>query len=129
MNIQERPIYQLDSNQLEWVLAQLLDKKFEELIDRINTPEIIHTRDEAADLLGVRPNTISSYIERGILTNKGVGRKVLISSKELDRILKKNHVSFKEVAYWPLHFLSNQKQKKDHPSEFQSTSTEWTELF
>ena len=98
MNIQERPIYQIDSKQLEWVLAELLDKKFEELIDRINTPEIIHTRDEAAGILGVRPNTISSYIERGILTNKGVGRKVLISSKELDRILKKNHVSFKEVA-------------------------------
>ena len=98
MNIQERPIYQLDSKQLEWVLAQLLDKKFEELIHRINTPEIIYTRDEAASLLSVRPNTVSSYIEQGILTNKGVGRKVLISSKDLDRILKKNHVSFKEVA-------------------------------
>ena len=98
MNINERPIYQIDSKQLEWALAQLLDKKFEELIDRINTPEIIHTRDEAADLLGVRPNTVSSYIERGILTNKGVGRKVLISSKELDRILNKKHVSYRQIA-------------------------------
>ena len=83
---------------MEWVLAQMLDKKFDELIDRINTPEIIHTRDEAANILGVRPNTVSSYIERGILTNKGVGRKVLISSKELDRIFNKKHVSYKRVA-------------------------------
>lgn len=98
MNIQERPIYQLDSKQLEWVLAQLLDKKFEELIDRINTPEIIHTRDEAADILGVRPNTVSSYIDQGLLTNKGLGRKILISSKEIDRLLNKKQVSFKEVA-------------------------------
>ena len=98
MNIQERPIYQLDSNQLEWVLSKMLDKKFDELLQRINTPEVIYTRDEAASLLSVRPNTVSSYIDRGILTNKGVGRKVLISSKELDRILKKNHVSFNQVA-------------------------------
>ena len=98
MNIQERPIYQLDSKQLEWVLAQLLDKKFEELIHRINTPEIIHTRDEAASLLSVRPNTISSYIDQGLLTNKGFGRKILISSKEIDRLLNKKQVSFKEVA-------------------------------
>ena len=98
MNIQERPIYQLDSKQLEWVLAQLLDKKFEELIDRINTPEIIYTRDEAANILGVRPNTVSSYIDQGILTNKGLGRKILISSKEIDRLLNKKHVSFKKVA-------------------------------
>ena len=98
MNIQERPIFQLDSKQLEWVLAQLLDKKFEELIDRINTPEIIYTRDEAANILGVRPNTVSSYIDQGILTNKGLGRKILISSKEIDRLLNKKHVSFKKVA-------------------------------
>lgn len=94
----ERPIYQIDSIQLERIIEKILDKKFEELIDRINTTEIIHTRDEAADILGVRPNTVSSYIERGILTNKGVGRKVLISSKELDRILNKKHVSYKYVA-------------------------------
>ena len=98
MNIQERPIYQIDSKQLEWILAQILDKKFEELIDRINTPEIIHTRDEAADILGVRPNTISSYIDQGLLTNKGLGRKILISSKEIDRLLNKKQVSFNQVA-------------------------------
>ena len=94
----ERPIYQIDSIQLERIIEKILDKKFEELIDRINTTEIIYTRDEAASLLSVRPNTVSSYIERGILTNKGVGRKVLISSKELDRILNKKHVSYKRVA-------------------------------
>lgn len=98
MNIQERPIYQLDSNQLEWVLSTMLDKKFDELLQRINISEVIYTRDEAAKTLGVRPNTISSYIDQGLLTNKGVGRKVLISSKEIDRLLNKKQVSFKEVA-------------------------------
>jgi excisionase family DNA binding protein len=98
MNIQERPIYQLDSNQLEWVLSNMLDRKFDELLQRINTPEGIYTRDEAAKNLGVRPNTVSSYIDQGLLTNKGVGRKILISSKEIDRLLNKKQVSFNQAA-------------------------------
>ncbi|MHA8103792.1 helix-turn-helix domain-containing protein [Aquirufa nivalisilvae] len=98
MNFHERPIYQIDSKQLEYVLAELLDKKFDELLQRINTHEVIYTRDETAVILGVRPNTISKYIEQGLLNNKGVGRKVLISSKEIDRLLNKKQVSFKQVA-------------------------------
>ena len=98
MNIQERPIYQLDSNQLEWVLSNMLDKKFDELLQRMNTPEVIYTRDEAAKILSVRPNTVSSYIEQGLLTNKGVGRKILISSKQIDQLFKKKQVSFNQAA-------------------------------
>jgi hypothetical protein len=98
MNFQERPIYQLDSDQLEWVLSTMLDKKFDELLQRINTPEVIYTREEAAKKLSVRPNTVSSYIDQGLLTNKGVGRKVLISSKEIDRLSNKKQVSFNQAA-------------------------------
>jgi hypothetical protein len=98
MTIQERPIYQLDSDQLEWVLSNMLDKKFEELLQRINQPEVIYTRDEAAKNLGVRPNTVSSYIDQGLLTNKGVGRKILISSKEINRLLNKEQLSFNQAA-------------------------------
>jgi hypothetical protein len=98
MNIQERPIYQLDSNQLEWVLSNMLDKKFDELLQRMNTPEVIYTRDEAAKILSVRPNTVSSYIDQGLLTNKGVGRKILISSKQIEQLLNKKQVSFNQAA-------------------------------
>lgn len=98
MNINERPIYQLDSNQLEWVLTSILDKKFDELIRCLNIPEVIYSRDEAAMQLKVRPNTISSYIEQGILTNKGLGRKILISSKEIERLINKKHVTFNQAA-------------------------------
>jgi hypothetical protein len=98
MNIQERRIYQLDSSQLDWVLSSLLDKKFDELIQRINVREVIYTRDEAASILSVRPNTISSYIDQGLLTNKGIGRKILISSKDIDRLLNKKQVSLNEAA-------------------------------
>ncbi len=98
MNFKERPIYQLDSNQLEWVLSKMLDKKFDELIERINKPDVIYTRDEASGILSVRPNTISSYIEQGLLTNKGVGRKILISSKEIERLLDKKQRTFNNAA-------------------------------
>jgi len=92
----DRPVYQIDSGQLEWILGKILDKKFEEYMERSNKPEVIYTRDEAAKLLGVRPNTISGYIDKKILTNRGVGRKILISSKEIDKKLNKS--TFKIIA-------------------------------
>jgi len=89
MNYTERPIYQLDSIQLELIIEKILDKKFKEYIEHSYRPEVIHTRDEAARILSVRPNTISNYINSGILVNKGIGRKILISSIDLDRLLNK----------------------------------------
>lgn len=96
MNIVETPVYQVNSSQLEWILQKILDKKFEEYIERSFRPEVIYTRDEAAKLLNVRPNTISNYIDNKILTNRGIGRKILISSKEIDRLLNKS--TFRNIA-------------------------------
>ena len=90
------PVYQVNSTQLEWILQKILDKKFEEYIERSYRPEVIYTRDEAAKLLNVRPNTISNYIDNKILTNRGIGRKILISSKEIDRLLNKS--TFRNIA-------------------------------
>lgn len=95
---QERPIYQIDSSQLEYVLAKVLDKKFDEFIEKTNKPEVIYTRDQVAQILGVGPNTVSSYIQKGILTNRGVARKILISSKDIDRLLNKKKTSF-NISY------------------------------
>ena len=92
----ERPIYQIDSIQLERILEKILDKKFNEYIEQSYRPEVIYTRDEAAKILSVRPNTISNYIKSNILTNRGVGRKILISSLDLDRLLNKSY--FKKAA-------------------------------
>jgi hypothetical protein len=92
----ERPIYQIDSIQLERILEKILDKKFNEYIEQSYRPEVIYTRDEAAKILSVRPNTISNYINSNILTNRGVGRKILISSLDLDRLLNKSY--FKKAA-------------------------------
>lgn len=92
----ERPIYQIDSIQLERILEKILDKKFNEYIEQSYRPEVIYTRDEAAKILSVRPNTISNYINSNILSNRGVGRKILISSVDLDRLLNKSN--FKKAA-------------------------------
>lgn len=96
MNIKDTPVYQVNSTQLEWILQKILDKKFEEFIERSYRPEEIYTRNEAAKLLNVRPNTISNYIDNKILTNRGIGRKILISSKEIDRLLNKS--TFRNIA-------------------------------
>jgi hypothetical protein len=92
----ERPIYQIDSIQLERILEKILDKKFNEYLERSYRPEVIYTRDEAAKILSVRPNTISNYINSNILSNRGVGRKILVSSVDLDRLLNKSN--FKKAA-------------------------------
>jgi hypothetical protein len=92
----ERPIYQIDSIQLERILEKIIDKKFNEYIERSYRPEVIYTRDEAAKILSVRPNTISNYINSNILSNRGIGRKILISSVDLDRLLNKSN--FKKAA-------------------------------
>ena len=92
----ERPIYQIDSIQLERILEKILDKKFNEYIEQSYRPEVIYTRDEAAKILSVRPNTISNYINSNILSNRGIGRKILISSVDLDRLLNKSN--FKKAA-------------------------------
>ncbi|MEY3647029.1 MAG: Helix-turn-helix domain [Bacteroidota bacterium] len=92
----ERPIYQIDSIQLERILEKIIDKKFNEYIERSYRPEVIYTRDEAAKILSVRPNTISNYINSNILSNRGVGRKILVSSVDLDRLLNKSN--FKKAA-------------------------------
>jgi Helix-turn-helix domain len=92
----ERPIYQIDSIQLERILEKIIDKKFNDYIERSYRPEVIYTRDEAAKILSVRPNTISNYINSNILSNRGVGRKILVSSVDLDRLLNKSN--FKKAA-------------------------------
>lgn len=85
MYYKERTIIQMDATELMESIDNMFDKKLEEMLERLEKKELIYTRDEAAKILHSSPNTISTLVKSGILRNKGFGRKILISSFDIDR--------------------------------------------
>ncbi len=85
MYYRERTIIQMDATELMESIDNMFDKKLEEMLERLEKKELIYTRDEAAKILHSSPNTISALVKQGILKNKGYGRKILISSFDIDR--------------------------------------------
>ena len=75
----------MDATELMESIDEMFNKKLEEMLERLERKELIYTRDEAAQILHSSPNTISALVKQGILKNKGYGRKILISSFDIDR--------------------------------------------
>jgi hypothetical protein len=86
MYFTDRTIIQMDAIELMESIDNMFDKKLEEMLERLEKKELIYTRDEAAQILHSSPNTISTLVKQGILKNKGFGRKILISSHDIDRV-------------------------------------------
>jgi excisionase family DNA binding protein len=91
----ERTILQIDADELLVSIEEMFNKKVDEMMEKMESKELIYTRDEAAKLLHSSPNTISSLVRQGILKNRGFGRKVLISSRDLERAVKNKTVKIK----------------------------------
>ena len=85
MYYKERIIIQMDATELMESIELMFNKKLEEMLERLERNELIYTRGEAAQILHSSPNTISALVKQGILKNKGYGRKILISSFDIDR--------------------------------------------
>jgi len=81
----ERTIIQMDATELMESIDKMFDRKLEDMLEKLEKKELIYTRDEAAQILHSSPNTISALVKQGILRNKGFGRKILISSFDIDR--------------------------------------------
>ncbi len=95
MIYKERILIQVDSGELIESIEAMFNKKVDEMMEKMESKEIIYTRDDAAKLLHSSPNTISSLVRQGILKNRGFGRKVLISSRDLERAVESKSVKIK----------------------------------
>lgn len=79
-------IFFLTKNNLREVIKDIFDEEFKKLETKLSKKSNVLTRDDAAKLIGVCPNTISEYIKSGRLTNRGIGRKVLILESDLEGV-------------------------------------------
>jgi predicted transcriptional regulator of viral defense system len=79
-------VFFLTENNLREVIKDIFDEAFQKLEIKLNKKSKILTREDAAKLIGVCPNTISEYIKSGRLTNRGIGRKLLILESDLEGI-------------------------------------------
>lgn len=79
-------VYFLTENNLRDVIKDIFEVEFQKLESKLSKKSKILTRDDAAKLIGVCPNTISEYIKSGRLTNRGIGRKVLILESDLEGV-------------------------------------------
>jgi excisionase family DNA binding protein len=95
MTYNERILIAVDSRELIESMEAMFNKKVDEMMEKMESKEVIFTRDEAAKLLHSSPNTISSLVRQGILKNRGFGRKMLISSRDLDRAVENKTVKIK----------------------------------
>jgi excisionase family DNA binding protein len=79
-------VFFVTENNLREVIKDIFDEEFKKLETKLTKKSKILTRDDAAKLIGVCPNTISEYIKSGRLTNRGIGRKVLILESDLEGV-------------------------------------------
>ncbi len=81
-----KPMYVLDGEDLESLLRDIVKSEFAILEDKLKTPPRILTREEAGQKIGVSKNTVSQYIKRGLIPNRGIGHKILILESDLETI-------------------------------------------
>ena len=96
MNLDRKPMYVIDGEDLESLLRDIVKSEFTILEDKLRVPPRILTREEAGAKIGVSKNTVSQYIKRGLIPNRGIGHKILILESDLETIpLKYKHNYYK----------------------------------
>ena len=94
MNLDRKPMYVIDGEDLESLLRDIVKSEFTILEDKLRVPPRILTREEAGAKIGVSKNTVSQYIKRGLIPNRGIGHKILILESDLETIPSKYKHNF-----------------------------------
>lgn len=79
-------IYLITERNLKNAIQEVIKSELKYLEERLSKKNKILTREEAAEIIKVCPNTISEYVKTGRLKNVGIGRKILIQEAELESI-------------------------------------------
>ena len=89
MKKEQKPMYVIDGEDLEFLLRDIVKSEFAVLEEKLKIPPRILTREEAGKKIGVTKNTVSEYIKRGLIPNRGMGHKVLVLESDLELIPSK----------------------------------------
>lgn len=89
MKLERKPLYVIDGEDLESLLRDIVKSEFAVLEQKLKNPPRILTREEAGIKIGVSKNTVSQYIKRGLIPNRGIGHKILILESDLESISPK----------------------------------------
>jgi len=85
----DRPVYLIDSIDLDKILRDIIKSEFKILEERLMKEPRILSRTEAAKFIGVSSNTVSEYVKRGLIPNRGNGRKIMILESDLTKVSRK----------------------------------------
>lgn len=99
MYTQEKdPTYLLHEKSLETILRKVVRDEMATLERKLKRESKVLTREDAAERIGVCPNTISEYIKTGRLPNRGIGRKILILESDLEGIKPNRYTHYKKAS-------------------------------
>jgi excisionase family DNA binding protein len=89
MNDEKDDLYLISMKSLDRILREIVQSEFKILEEKLRKEPKVLTREEAAEFLNVCPNTISEYVNKGHIPNRGIGRKIMILETDLMKVSKK----------------------------------------
>lgn len=98
MDSENQQVYLISGKALEDVIRGIIQNEFQLWEEKFKTEPRVLSREEAARIIGVSPNTISEYVKKGIIPNRGIGRRINILESDLVNIPKKRGLNFENMA-------------------------------
>jgi excisionase family DNA binding protein len=95
---QNQPMYLINAEMLEDVVRKIILEQNEILLKKINKIPKLLTREQAAKVMNVCPNTISEWIRCGRLQNRGIGRKILLMDSDLAGLSRRSYTKYTKAA-------------------------------
>ena len=97
-NEEKEPMYLLHGKNLETILRRVVRDEMATLERKLKRESKVLTREDAAEKIGVCPNTISEYVKTGRLPNRGIGRKILILESDLEGIKPNRYTHYTKAS-------------------------------
>lgn len=93
-----KSMFLIDVENFENLLRGILAEEIEKLSTKINKVPKLLTREQAANILNVCPNTISEWVRSGRLENRGIGRKILLQDSDIEGLAARTYSRYKKAA-------------------------------
>jgi excisionase family DNA binding protein len=95
---QNQPMYLVNAETLENLMRKIISEEIGILTKKINKIPKLLTREQAAKVMNVCPNTISEWIRSGRLQNRGIGRKILLMDSDLEGLSRRSYTKYTKAA-------------------------------